>query len=298
MGAISDFVATFGRDYGKYLEIEKEVRTICEDALCGIQFLWQSRVKAVDSLEKKLNDRKRKYEDELDNVADVVDLVGGRIILADWHDLGRVDEMIRNTFNVKDQIQHPKTGQKSIHPQSRFRGYDGHHYQVTRKLGNDHAQFNPIIEIQVMTGFMWAYATVAHDIEYKQLHGEPSMGLTMALEMLKGVSNLGEIGLDMFNMQIPHETNISSQQSKVAINLPSADQTVRTGMKHEQPLATQSVTLKELTDRQLNEEADEKAKLEFNRQFKQCLDNPGIVTVGQSIARARDGTYHLIFGPI
>ena len=75
MGAILDFVAAFTRDYEKYLSIEKEVRAICEEALRGVQFLWQSRVKAVDSLKKKLRDRSENYKGESENVADIVVMV-------------------------------------------------------------------------------------------------------------------------------------------------------------------------------------------------------------------------------
>lgn len=297
MGAISDFVATFSCDYDKYLEVEKEVKTICEDALRGIQFLWQSRVKAVESLEKKLNDRNGSYKDELDNVADIVDLVGGRIILADSRDLGRVGEVIKDRFHLRCQVQHPKPGQKSLQSQSRFRGYDGYHYQVTRKIDKYHGSFDPVIEIQVMTAFMWAYATVAHDIEYKQLQGQPTDGLAMALENLKGISNLGEIGLDMFNMQILNETMISSQQRNLAMNLPSAIQVVETRITNEQPLATQYTSLKEPTDHRLKVKANEEATLHFRHQFTESLAYPEIFARGESIVRAHDGTCRWIFGP-
>ena len=102
-----DFLATFTRDYQKYLAIEKEVRALCEEALGGIQFLWQSRVKAVESLKKKLLDRRENYQGEAENVADIVDLVAGRIILADWRDFERVETIIRQLFIVRRQIQHP-----------------------------------------------------------------------------------------------------------------------------------------------------------------------------------------------
>ena len=111
MGAISDFVAAFSRDYEKYLSIEKEVRKLCEDALRGIQFLWDSRVKAVESLEKKLKDRNQNYDGESENVADIVDLVAGRIILADWRDFDRVEEIIRIhsisevEFNIRNLVR-------------------------------------------------------------------------------------------------------------------------------------------------------------------------------------------------
>lgn len=226
MGAISDFVEAFTRDYEKYLGIEKEVRALCEEALRDIQFLWQSRVKAVESLEKKLRDRSDNYKGESENVADIVDLVGGRIILADWRDFERVEEIVKHNFNFRGRVQHPKPGQKSVNSQSRFRGYGGRHFHVTRKNAADQYSCNPVIEIQVMTAYMWAYATLAHDIEYKKLRGEPSEDLVLSLEMLKGIANLGEIGLDMFNQHFLPVARLSPQHNDIGSNLSSAIKTV------------------------------------------------------------------------
>ena len=226
MGAISDFIGAFTRDYEKYLSIEKEVRALCEEALRGIQFLWQSRVKAVESLEKKLRDRRENYRGESENVADIVDLVGGRIILADWRDFERVEEIVKNKFKFRGRVQHPKPGQKSVNSQSRFRGYGGRHFHVTRENATDQDSCNPIIELQVMTAYMWAYATLAHDIEYKKLRGEPSEDLVLSLEMLKGIANLGEIGLDIFNQHFLPVARLSPQHNDIGPNLPSAIETV------------------------------------------------------------------------
>lgn len=91
MGAISDFVAAFIRDYEKYQSLERELEAVCSEALQpDVEFLWQSRVKAPDSLEKKLRGRVKDYENESENVADVKDLVAGRIILARWRDFQHV----------------------------------------------------------------------------------------------------------------------------------------------------------------------------------------------------------------
>ena len=226
MGAISDFLIGFSRDYENYMTIEKELRGLCEDALCGIQFLWQSRVKTVQSLEKKLRGRSGNYDGEAENVADIVDLVAGRIILADWGDFGRVEEVLKRNFNLRGRVHHPKPGQKAVNLQSRFRGYGGRHFHVRRKRPADQYStdtIDPVIEIQVMTAYMWAYATVAHDIEYKKLNGEPSEDLVLSLETLKGIANLGEIGLEMFNRQfIP----VAKRHSDPSLGLPSTIQTL------------------------------------------------------------------------
>lgn len=216
MGAISDFVAVFSRDSDKYLTIEKEVKALCEQALRAqhIEFLWQSRVKATESLEKKLRDRIDNYNDESENVADVKDLVAGRIILARWLDIEHVEKIVGQLFNVKGRAQHPKHGQNTVNSQARFRGYDGLHFHVTRQGRSDQQSYKPVIEIQVMSAFMWGFSTLEHDIEYKRLHGEPNEGLLLSLEMLKGIANTGEIALQMYDNQFFPAAKVSFEKGE------------------------------------------------------------------------------------
>lgn len=223
MGAISDFLAAFRRDCHKYLAVEKEFSIYCERALRaeGIDFLWQSRVKATESLETKLRDRNKEYKNEAENVADIKDLVAGRIILARWLDFERVKNIVNEKFNVKDQAQHPKNGKSSVTSKTRFRGYDGYHFHVTQRTLPIQEFGNLVIEIQVMSAFMWGFSTLEHDIQYKRLHGEPSEDLVLSLEQLKGIANLGEIGLEMFDRHLVPVARLSPQQSHIDPNLPT-----------------------------------------------------------------------------
>ena len=226
MGAISDFIAAFERDYDRYSIIEKEVGALCRESLQqqGIEFLWQSRVKATESLEKKLRGRINDYKDEFENVADVKDLVAGRIILARWLDFEHVEEIVGQKFEVKGRTQHPKPGQNARTSQARFRGYDGLHFHVKRQGLSDQQSCIPVIEIQVMSAFMWGFSTLEHDIEYKQLHGEPDENLLSCLEVLKGVANLGEIGQQMYDRQFVPVATLPLQPG--AIN-PDLQTTIR-----------------------------------------------------------------------
>lgn len=219
MGAISDFIAAFRRDRDRYSTIEKEVEVLCKEALRDIEFLWQSRVKACESLEKKLRERIHDYNNESENVADVKDLVAGRIVLARWLDFQHVEEIVKQKFAFRSQTQHPKHGHNAINFQARFRGYDGLHFYVKRQGGTDEQSCNPVIEIQVMSAFMWGFSTLQHDIEYKQLHGEPDKDMLLCLESLKGVANLGEIGLQMYDKRFFPEAKLSSQQSNIKPDL-------------------------------------------------------------------------------
>ena len=212
MGAISDFVNAFSRDADKYRTLEKDVSALCEKELCGIEFLWQSRVKAAKSLEKKLTSRINEYRDESENIADIKDLVAGRIILARWLDFEHVEKTVGQIFNVRGRTQHPKHGRNAVNFKARFRGYDGLHFYVTLRDPSDQQSLNPIIEIQVMSAFMWGFMTLEHDIEYKKLHGEPDEDLRSCLNLLKGVANLGEIGLQMYDKQFVPVAKLSSLQ--------------------------------------------------------------------------------------
>lgn len=87
MEAISEFIAAFGRDFERYSTIEKRVEQLCRERLKDITFLWTSRVKNSASLERKLIKRRHEYDTEAANVADIKDLVGGRIVLARWDNI-------------------------------------------------------------------------------------------------------------------------------------------------------------------------------------------------------------------
>ncbi len=226
METIAGLIARFSQNRDKYITIEKEVEACCKGVLQDIEFLWQSRVKTSNSLETKLRGRVKDYKDEAKNVADIKDLVGGRIILARWLDFQHVEEKVKQNFTYISQTQHPKHENNAISFKARFRGYDGLHFYVKRQ-GHTNINFDdPIIEIQVMSAFMWAFSTLQHDIEYKKLHGEPSEDLATSLEVLKGVANLGEIGLDMFCRNLVPVARLSPEQHTIGPNLPKTIRTV------------------------------------------------------------------------
>ena len=229
MGAISDFVAAFIRDYEFYQTIERELEAICSKALRpDIEFLWQSRVKAPESLEAKLRGRVRDYENESENVADVKDLVAGRIILARWHDFQHVEEVVKQKFTYISQSQHPKHAHNAVNFKARFRGYDGLHFYLKLHGHANEKAYNTVIEIQVMSAFMWAYSTLQHDIEYKKLHGDPDEDQLLCLDSLKGAANLGEIFLQMYDKRFFPVAKLSSSQSVTKPDLQSSIKSVMT----------------------------------------------------------------------
>ena len=275
MAAISEFVAAFRRDTNKYRAIERELRARCETGLRGIEYLWQSRVKAPESLEKKLRGRIDEYMDERDNIADIKDLVAGRVILARWLDFEHVEKTVGQIFNVRGRTQHPKHGRNTVDFKTRFRGYDGLHFHVTLQGPSVRQSWNPVIEIQVMSAFMWGFMTLEHDIGYKQLHGESDKDLLSCLNLLKGVANLGEIGLQMFEQQLVPRVKLSSQAGNV--NLQDTIPTVADDVKFDED-DKQCLHDLRLTDPRLDKERIEASKDQLREgSCSWVLDDPAFV---------------------
>lgn len=190
MTTIVDFIQLYENNRDHYLSIESHVENVCKENLRKnkVNFLWQSRVKALDSLAEKLNGRRNVYQNEADNVADIKDLVGARILLLRLDDAPLVERVISENFDIRNETQHPKTGAVSSH--ERFRGYDAHHFYVTRRGLPGEQHNDPIIEIQVISVVMWTWATLNHDIEYKVLKGDQPKSVHSALEALLGLANV------------------------------------------------------------------------------------------------------------
>ena len=260
MGAISDFVAAFTRDYEKYQTIERELEAVCSKALRPeIEFLWQSRVKASESLGKKLRGRVKDYENESQNVADVKDLVAGRIILARWYDFQRVEEIVKQNFTFISQTQHPKHAHNAVNFKARFRGYDGLHLYVKRRHPSAVQSIDPVIEIQVMSLFMCALSMLDHDITYKKLSGEPDEALLRSLDLLKGIANLGEIALQIFDTQFLPVAKSSIHKSDISPDLQATIRSVAAEVRFDED-DKQCLRDLRLTDPRLDKERIEASK--------------------------------------
>ncbi|RDW68191.1 hypothetical protein BP5796_08848 [Coleophoma crateriformis] len=155
----------------------------------GIRHFWQSRVKTAQSLKGKLQKRKEKGQSV--NLAEIFDLVGGRIILVKSGDLKVVEEILRREFYFREKIHHPTPEEHNIssgQSAPRFRIYDASHFRLSLNEGNEGAM-NTVFEIQVMDIIMWTFYDIEHDIVYKG--NKPiSKELRQALEILQGSSNM------------------------------------------------------------------------------------------------------------
>lgn len=135
-------------------------------------------------------------------------------------------EMVKQKFTYISQTQHPKHTHNAVNFKARFRGYDGLHFYLKRHGHTNDKAYNTVIEIQVMSAFMWAYSTLQHDIEYKKLHGEQDEDQLLCLDSLKGAANLGEIFLQMYDKRFFPVAMLSSQQSVMKPDLQSSIKSV------------------------------------------------------------------------
>ena len=176
------------------------METLCKEKLDSkkINFLWQSRVKEAKSLEDKLQKRAINYESDIQNIRDIKDLVGGRILLIRWRDIELVKETLDENFYIREQTQHPKEEQNANSRKSRFQGYNALHFYLTRRIAKDDQYSDLVIEIQLMSLMMYAWSQLEHDFGYKPLNGELSENVRSILEAIKGLANVQELLLQVF----------------------------------------------------------------------------------------------------
>jgi ppGpp synthetase/RelA/SpoT-type nucleotidyltranferase len=199
---ISDFVNKFREERSKYIAVKDELGLLCAKILLqkDVKFHWEARVKDPDSLDVKLRRRQNEYDSDDANCKAIKDLVAGRIIIPRWSNFSKVEDMIKENFDIVSTTQHPKAPwKKKDTMQQRFRDYDGYHFYFKRKPKCVTDGLHEVkIEIQVMSPFMWAYQDLQHDVEYKELSGTPSQEESTALEYLRGIANMGEVAIQHF----------------------------------------------------------------------------------------------------
>jgi ppGpp synthetase/RelA/SpoT-type nucleotidyltranferase len=215
MDFIDDFLAHYQREYDFYLAVARLCQQQCETMLAqkGIRAIVTSRAKKYERLEQKVRQRAfKKKDDNKDRYAcitdiydDIVDLAGVRIALYFPGNVTEVDELIKSEFTLKEEpITYPKDDPENLMMKNqlpydkRFTGYGATHYRVFLKKENivDQRYSKSCIEIQVASVLMHAWAEVEHDLLYKPLSGELSIGEHAILDEINGLVLTGEIALE------------------------------------------------------------------------------------------------------
>ncbi|RDL42559.1 Uncharacterized protein BP5553_02538 [Venustampulla echinocandica] len=205
---ISSFIANWVQIKYFYSEAASLAQELCEDLLASnaIRAIVTHRVKQGHRLEAKLSAKEIRD--------DVVDIAGVRIALYFPSDREKIDKIIHDAFAVVKHKSFPEQDNKrnsdSISVvtekvsefEQRFHGYSADLYRVrmrvenlaTKKLRDDFQKTNPVIEIQVASVLMHAWAEIDHDLVYKTLTSGPASQQELRLlDATNGLVHTGEV---------------------------------------------------------------------------------------------------------
>ncbi|MBF8982730.1 RelA/SpoT domain-containing protein [Lutibacter sp. B2] len=199
---IENFLERYGKEYDFYQKVAHLCAKQCEAGLesNGIRAIVTYRAKRPDRLKDKLEKRneEKDYTSVNDIYKDIVDLAGVRIALYFPGDREEVNKFIESNFIIKKKKEFPTDAKPSY--EKRFSGYWANHYRTylkNEKLSDEHKRYGQaMIEIQVASVLMRAWAEVEHDLVYKPLSGKLSEEEYAILDELNGLVLSGEIALE------------------------------------------------------------------------------------------------------
>lgn len=208
MDLIDSFISHYMREFDFYDQVarlaELQLRVSLQQA--GIRAIVTSRAKSVDRLEDKVRQRneKEKYKTLADIYNDIVDLAGVRVALYFPGERDQVGKIIGNLFSMATEPKEFSGDSPPIEssiPDKRFAGYFATHYRVklqSESLDDTQQRYtSSLVEIQVASVFMHAWAEVEHDLVYKPLRGELSDQEHKILDQLNGIALAGESALEL-----------------------------------------------------------------------------------------------------
>lgn len=217
MNVIDLFLQQYTKEYDYFYELAKKVANICETLLQrnGIHAVVTYRAKRPDSLKEKLIKRNelKNYQSIDEIYKDVSDLAGVRIANYFPGDRGEIARLIQAEFVTEKTKYFPNPENVSPYAVSykrRFAGYDAIHFRVRIKdvrLEDSKKRFaQSLVEIQIASALMHAWAEVEHDLAYKPKIGSLSEEEHRILDELNGMALSGEIALERlqkaFNQRI------------------------------------------------------------------------------------------------
>ncbi len=200
---VSEFLDRYRREWDYYDQVARLCAEQCESGLeeLGIQAMITFRAKRPNRLEKKLRQRcpEEGYTSIEELATSIRDLAGVRIALYFPGDRREVDRFIREHFDEAQATTYAE-GRKSLDYITRSKGYSATHYRIRLKkafLSPPQSHYcDSLIEIQVASVLMHAWAEVEHDLAYKPVMGEPSEAELDILHELNCLVHAGEIALE------------------------------------------------------------------------------------------------------
>ncbi len=213
---IDDVMAAYSRERDYYERVSSLCAYQCRSLLAshGIRALVTNRSKDPVSLERKL--RQRLTDGNCGNVEEIrrsiVDLAGVRIAMYFPGDLVEVKKLIEDNFQVKGHKQFPddpRPGEPAF-------GYSAVHYHVRLRPGSPgdpEARYSDaLVEIQIASVLMHAWAEVEHDLMYKPSTGQLSSDEREILSQLNALVIAGETALN--HLQRAMERRIRTMETQ------------------------------------------------------------------------------------
>ena len=224
MSLINEFVEYYIKKQDFYREAARICAQLCETNMeqIGIRTIVTSRAKKADRLRDKLQKREqsRKYASYQGIINDIADLSGVRIALYFPGDLYKVQQFIEASFKVRECKRFPESLQvpdiEAGEYKKRFTGYWATHYRVymkERNLTEETKKYaGTLIEIQVASALMHAWAEVEHDLVYKPYSGELSYEEYQILDELNGLVLAGEIALERLQKAVKNRVSETGKE--------------------------------------------------------------------------------------
>lgn len=200
-------IEEFVRAYERELDFYTTVATLAGEELettlieSGIRAIVTARAKRPDSLRKKLYGRKRRFEDIQQIRDDIVDLAGARVALYFPAQRSMVGSLIASSFRVAKTIDFPREATGSLFP-----GYIATHHRAQLReehvLPEQKRYCTAMIEIQVASVLMHAWAEVEHDLAYKPSSGDLSPEERQILDSLNALVLSGDTSLELLQRAV------------------------------------------------------------------------------------------------
>ncbi len=204
MNLVQRFIDDYKRQFQRFHDTAKICARQCETGLqqIGVRAIVTFRAKRPQVLREKVIERSnvQRYRTLEDIYADIHDLAGVRIALYFPGDRGETDRFIRARFIVQEVRQSPSEPRPYQKYEKKFTGYSATHYDVRLDpktlAGEEKRCADTLIEIQVASVLMHAWAEVEHDLVYKAQYGNLSVDELAILDELNGLIIAGEIALE------------------------------------------------------------------------------------------------------
>lgn len=219
MNIIEKFLAHYTKEFDFYREASRICAQICETNMeqIGIRAIVTNRAKKIERLRNKLEKRnfEKNYGSFEDINEDIVDFSGIRIALYFPGDLNKVQQFIESNFEIKECKSFPESLQsqqiQKKDYKKRFSGYWATHYRVylkSKDLPGELKKYSQaLIEIQIASALMLAWAEVEHDLIYKPFSGELSYEEYQILDELNGLVLAGEIALERLQKAVKNRVS-------------------------------------------------------------------------------------------